>query len=145
MSVASLILGIMGLVVSIFGGDLAIFGIILGIPAIVLGALARTAPGHKTMPTIGLVLGCIALPISFIVWRACGAIKEGSEKFNESCNNKKIERSYNFDFGTPNNNNSDKDDDSENENSEAQKHFEDKMDKLGDAIEDKLNNMFFEN
>ncbi|MCQ2600727.1 MAG: DUF4190 domain-containing protein [Treponema sp.] len=137
MGVASLVLGIMGLVISLFWGKLGIFGLILAIPAIIFGAIARNGKGHKTMPTIGLVLGCVALPfaiISFGFWN-------NIEKITNGCS-KKIERSFNFDKNSTENNDSSTD--GEENDSDSRKRLEEKMDKLSDAIEEKLNKMFFE-
>lgn len=141
MGVASLVLGIMGLVVSIFWGKMGIFGVILAIPAIILGAISRTGKGHKTMPTIGLIFGCIALPlamISFGFWH-------NLERLTDGCSNGRIERHFNFgknDFDKDDQNESD--DNSTEEKNDSAKRLEDKMDKLSDAIEEKLNKMFFE-
>ena len=137
MGVASLVLGIMGLVISLFWGKLGIFALILAIPAIIFGAIARNGKGHKAMPTIGLVFGCVALPfaiISFGFWT-------NIEKITNGCS-KEIERSFNFDKNSTEND--DYSTDGEESDNESRKRLEEKMDKLSDAIEEKLNKMFFE-
>ena len=89
------------------------------------------------MPTIGLVFGCVALPfaiISFGFWN-------NIEKITNGCS-KEIERSFNFDKNSTEND--DYSTDGEESDNESRKRLEEKMDKLSDAIEEKLNKMFFE-
>lgn len=141
MGVASLILGIMGLVISIVWGKWGIFALLLAIPAVILGAIARTGKGHKTMPTIGLVLGCIAMPLALI----SSSFWLKMDKLTNGCSNSKIERSFNWgtkDFDK--NESEDSDNNSKEDSDDSAKRLEDKMDKLSDAIEEKLNKMFFE-